>query len=138
MGLDAQTGAGVAYLSLPVAGGIVPLIFLLAERRNRFLRFHAAQALLLGLMPVVLALVLVGAAAAVVGGLAVSGFSTNSAQDFGTAMAIGAVIYVALLALCVAGWIWGLVVAFSGQVASLPVLGGLASRLVGGLPSRAA
>src|SRR5512146_2213963 len=78
LGIDPQAGAGLAYLSIPIAWVIVPIIFYAAEKRNRFLRFHAAQALALSVAPVALALIL--GVLAIVGTLILAALGLASAN----------------------------------------------------------
>jgi hypothetical protein len=46
MGIDPAIAAGLAYLLGGHFAGVVPIVWLIAEKRNRFIRFHTAQALL--------------------------------------------------------------------------------------------
>ncbi|HEU0027551.1 MAG TPA: hypothetical protein VFQ25_10580 [Ktedonobacterales bacterium] len=145
IGIDPQAGAGLAYLSIPIAWVIVPIIFYAAEKRNRFLRFHAAQALALSVAPAALALLL--AVLAIVGtlilaalGLAAVNPTTGAvspetagagAAVFGTLLVIAAILYGALTLVWFIVWIWGMVAGFTGQMTSFPVIGGIADRMVG-------
>src|SRR5881398_1638733 len=54
IGMDPKVAAGLSYLV-----GIIGLIFFFIEKQNRFVRFHALQAILLGVSATVLYIVLV-------------------------------------------------------------------------------
>ncbi len=146
IGIDPQVGAGLAYLSLPVAWVVVPIIFYAAEKHNRFLRFHAAQALALSIAPFALALLF--AALTVIGtqilaalglatvntatGMVNPGAATAGAAVFGTLLVIGGILYAALMLAWFVIWIWGIVAGFTGRATSFPIIGGIADRMVGG------
>lgn len=148
IGIDPQAGAGLAYLSIPIAWVIVPIIFYAAEKRNRFLRFHAAQALALSIAPVALALVLavlaiLGTLMLTAAGLAAIDPATGTVRPeaagagaavFGTLLVIAAILYGALTLVWFILWIWGMVAGFTGQMTSFPVIGGIAERMVGPQP----
>ena len=112
-GLEPQFAAALAYLAGPFSG----LIILLAERTNRFVRFHAWQAIFglggLGLLAVGL---LLGAFL----GLFVS------PSMFTTLYALAAIVAVAWLGV----WALCLVKAFGGSALRLPLVGNYAERRV--------
>jgi uncharacterized membrane protein len=148
MGIDPQVGAGLAYLSIPVAWMVVPIIFYAAEKRNRFLRFHSAQALVLSIAPIALGLLL--AALAIIGTLVLAalgmatvdtatgtvntGAASAGAAVFGTLIVIGGFLYAVLGLVWFVIWIWGIVAGFTGQATSFPIIGGIARRMVDGAP----
>lgn len=148
IGIDPQVGAGLAYLTIPIAWVVVPIIFYAAEKRNRFLRFHAAQALALSIAPVALGLLLVvvamvGALILAAIGLATVDTATGAirpgaagagAAVFGTLIVIGGILYGVLTLVWFVIWIWGIVAGFTGQATSFPIIGGIAERMVGGAP----
>ena len=49
MGMESHIAAGLSYFFSP----ILPLIFFLIEKSNRFVKFHAAQSMILGIGAVV-------------------------------------------------------------------------------------
>lgn len=110
-GLEPQFAAALAYLAGPFSG----LVLLLAERTNRFVRFHAWQAIVglggLGLLALVLLL------------CAFLGLFVSPA--------VFTTLYV-LAGLTAAGWlvVWGLclVKAFGGSAMRLPLVGSYAAR----------
>jgi uncharacterized membrane protein len=110
-GLEPQFAAALAYLAGPFSG----LIILLAERTNRFVRFHAWQAIIglggLGLLAV---------------GLLLSAFlglflSPSAFTALYMLAGVTAVVWLAVWALC-------LVKAFGGSTLKLPLAGGYAER----------
>ena len=54
MGMEAHIAAGLGYFFSP----ILPLIFFLIEKNNRFVKFHAMQSILLGAAYVIFFVVL--------------------------------------------------------------------------------
>ncbi|CAN5453100.1 hypothetical protein BH23ACI1_BH23ACI1_07320 [soil metagenome] len=110
-GLDREFAAALAYLAGPFSG----MTILLAERRNRYVRFHAWQAVLgLGGLGLLTFLLLLGAFA----GLVVSPevFTTLYRLAFAT------------LAVWVVLWIVLIVQAFTGRAWRLPLVGKAAAR----------
>ena len=71
IGMDPKVSAGLGYLI-----GILAIVFFFIEKQNRFVRFHALQAILLGVSIFVLyiALVILGVIAAVINSSALSAF----------------------------------------------------------------
>ena len=110
-GLEPQFAAALAYLAGPFSG----LIILLAERTNRFVRFHAWQAIIglggLGLLAVLLLIA------------AFLGLFLSPTVFWGLYIGSGlaAVIWLAAWAIC-------LIKAFGGSVLKLPLAGNLAER----------
>ena len=112
-GLEAPFAGALAYLAGPFSG----VVILLAERTNRFVRFHAWQAIIgLGGLAV-LALVLLLTAFL---GLFIS---PTLFQTLYISAGVGAVVWLLAWALC-------LVKAFGGSVWRLPIAGNLAARRV--------
>lgn len=110
-GLEPQFAAALAYLAGPFSG----IIILLAERTNRFVRFHAWQAIIglggLGLLAVALLT------------SAFLGLFVSPTLFFALYVGSGvaAVVWLAAWGLC-------LVKAFGGAVLKLPLAGNLAER----------
>jgi uncharacterized membrane protein len=112
-GLEPQFAATLAYLAGPLSG----IVILLAERTNRFVRFHAWQAILgLGSLGVLAVLVLLGAFL----GLFLS------PRVFTTLYMLAGVLAV----LWVIVWVLCLVKAFGGSAWKMPLIGGLAEKRV--------
>ena len=110
-GLEPQFAAAMAYLAGPLSGAII----LMAERSNRFVRFHAWQAILgLGGLAVLALLFLFLAFA----GLFVS---PSAFTTFSWLAAITGALWLAAWGLC-------LVKAFGGVAFKLPLVGDWAER----------
>jgi uncharacterized membrane protein len=116
LGIDPAIGAGLSYLPL------VGLIFFFAEKSNRFIRFHAAQSILLAI-----ALLAAGMMRWVVFAV-LDSFSSLTAFFFEQ----GLVCVFGLIGLAFLGlWIWGLVSGFTGTYTRLPLLGAIAESWAG-------
>lgn len=136
--LGAEVMAGIAYLlSLLSFVGFIGQIIIFAMEKNRFAKFHAAQAMLLGLVEAILfglyffvMLPLnIAASSAVDSGSAAAGAA--AAGSLGVAAIGGCVL--SLVGLALFGfWIWGMISAFTGKATKLPIIGGIAEGLAGG------
>ena len=104
IGLDPSIAAGIAYL-IPLAGVILYVI----EKTNRFVRFHAAQSMVLSITggAVWVMSLLIGAALGTLAGI------------------LSLVLYLGILAL----FVWGAFAGFTGRYLKLPVLGDFAEQL---------
>jgi uncharacterized membrane protein len=111
LGMDANVAAGLSYIY------IVGLIFFFVEKSNRFVKFHAAQAILLDIAATVLSILNSTI------NRSVSGGSTLATCVFGL---LGLGIF--------ALWIWGLIAGFTGRYVKFPIIGDWAERWAGGPP----
>lgn len=114
IGVDPNIAAGIGYL-IPIVG----LIFFFVEKTNRFVKFHAAQATLIGI---------IGVALSFLDGI------VNAAllyKSFGIAT-----LFTCLFSLLWLGWvglwIWGMVIGFGSKYVKMPVIGDIAERWAGG------
>ncbi len=124
--------AGIVYLlSLLSVVGLVLQIVVFAMEKNRYVKFHAAQAIAISVVEAVLFFVYfiinivigVGASADQSGAVALGGGLVS--------LLLGCVV--GLLGLgCLGLWIWGMISAFTGKETKLPVIGGFAENLAGG------
>lgn len=111
-GVDARLSSVLCYAGWWVTG----LVFLFAERRDRTVRFHAAQSLIVfGVLSV--ALFLCGGASAIAFFVATQTF--QMVQAFGNALWFGAVVL----------WLFLLLKTWRGEDWRVPLVGDLASRL---------
>ena len=125
-GLDANIAAAISYI------WIVGLIFFFLEKENRFIRFHAMQSVLYGIVWTVFMIVLIivgmiftfiGAALAATAGDAIGSL-------FGILVGVvWLLIWVVPLALLV-GLILTAVKAYQGQTVKLPIIGNMAEKIV--------
>lgn len=129
MGMEPHIAAGLGYLF-----GLLAIVFFFMEKRNRFVRFHNAQAILLSLAYVILfGLWLAAFFVVIVAGS--SGAATDSSTA-NTVAGFGLILLMLCIGVVVIGymvmWIWGLIAAFSGRVVKFPLIGAIAERWAGG------
>jgi uncharacterized membrane protein len=120
--MEAHIAAGLSYI------WILGLIFFFVEKSNRFVRFHAAQAILLGIGGVVLAIVWI-VLTAITGALTTVDQSGLATLAFGC---IGFCIPVLLWVGLIGVSLWGLVAGLTGQYVKMPIIGDIAERWAGG------
>ena len=118
-GLDENVAALLSYVMTWLTG----LIFFLIEKDSRLVRFHAMQALILGIIAVVASFVLWFAYFVVI----IVASQISGALGSLVSLLLGLVIFVFFAALLV-GWILGMVKAFQGQYFKLPVIGNFAEK----------
>lgn len=125
MGMEAHIAAGLSYI------WIVGLIFFFVEKNNRFVKFHAAQAILLGIAAFV-----VYVAFSILGTILAVGTSTTQSVAGATAglgmatvlFCVSGIIYLGFFAL----WLWGLISGFTGKYTKMPIIGNIAESWAGG------
>jgi len=112
-GLDANVAALLAYVLTWVTG----LVFFLIEKENRFVRFHAMQAILFGAGLTVISIVL----------SVVLGVVTYISWVLGTLASLAWLVFsVAFLV----AWVMCMVKAYQGKMFKLPVIGDMAEKIV--------
>lgn len=129
--LGAEAMSGLTYLIgiIPVVGFIGQII-LFAVEKNRFVKFHAAQAMLLSVGAIVLWIVSTVVDTALGFGMG-SASSIASAGSFGVAALVGCLFGILGLVFFIF-WIWGMIAAFTGKPTKLPIVGSIAEGLSGG------
>ncbi|PWT71322.1 MAG: hypothetical protein C5B60_11040 [Chloroflexi bacterium] len=122
MGMEAHIAAGLSYI------WILGLIFFFVEKSNRFVRFHAAQAILLGIGGVVLFFIwiVLGIISAAIAATDQTGIASLAFGCIFTC--IPALLALGLFALSV----WGLIAGFTGNYVKMPIIGDIAERWAGG------
>lgn len=126
IGIEPNIAAGLGYLV-----SIVAIIFFFMEKRNRFVKFHTAQAILL----TIAYLVFFGlwfAAFFIVIAASASSDPTNSGAVAGLALILMTLCIGVIALVYLALWIWGMVAAFTGRVVKFPLIGAIAQRWAGG------
>ena len=118
-GLDENVAALLSYVMTWVTG----LVFFLIEKESRLVRFHAVQALILGIIAVVASFVLWFAYIIII----IIANQISGALGTLVSLVLGLVIFVFFAALVV-GWILGMVKAYQGQYFKLPVIGNFAEK----------
>lgn len=113
-GLAANVAGALAYLLGPITG----IILLVIEKDSRFVRFHAAQAVVVGIAVVVVSIILT-VVSSILAFIPLLGWAVAALLSFG--FSIGAFVL----------WIVLMFKAYSGERWSVPVLGDYAPRLAG-------
>jgi uncharacterized membrane protein len=127
LGLDGNVAAALGY---PI--GIIAIISLIMEKENRFVKFHALQALLLYALVIVLwfAVVIITVILGIIGFAA-----TSAAGETGSALGglIGVLWWLIVMVIFVGafvGMIMAAVKAYQGNLFKLPIIGGMADKWV--------
>jgi uncharacterized membrane protein len=116
LGMEANVAAGLGYLF------IIGLIFFFIEKTNRFVKFHAAQAILLSIGGFGLGVVWT------VLGTMVAIATSNSLAVSTLLSCVFFLGYAGIAGL----WLWGIIAAFSGKYTKLPIIGDIAESWAGG------
>ena len=126
LGLDSNLGAMLCYLGniICCVGVILSVVFLVTEKENRFVKFHALQNLFLLAAAVVLGIVvaILGLILNIIFGMADLGF-------FAWLIIVG--LRFLLLLVFVILWIIAGIKAYGGQWYKLPFIGDLALNIAG-------
>ena len=124
LNLDYNVAAGLSYLPVCLVNVIAPIIWLSTEpKENRFLRFHAMQALFL----------VGGAIASIIGVVVVFGIlgAVLSTVSEGLAAIVGLIGFLAYIGVFIAFLglsIMGIIKAWGGNVWKMPIIGNLAEK----------
>ena len=123
LGLDGNVAAALCY---PI--GILAIVCLIMEKENRFVKFHALQALLLfaGAIVIMIALWVIGAIV-VIGGIAASA-ATNSGAFGGLVGMLLGIVWLVFVIAFIAAIVMGAVKAYGGVEFKLPVIGNMAEK----------
>jgi uncharacterized membrane protein len=130
IGMEPNLAAGLGYLF-----GILGLIFFFIEKTNRFVKFHAAQVILLAIGWLGLAIIWT-----ILSTVASAAFASSYGVG-GTAATAGTAVIVTGIIACISGitylgmlglWLWGMISAFQGKYTKLPIIGNIAERMAGG------
>ncbi len=113
IGLDANVAALVAYIATWITG----LIIYLTEKENRFVRFHAMQAILLGVTTIVIYI-----------GLGIVMIILRLMSD--VLALLGGLLWLLFGLAFFAAWIFCMIKAYQGQLFKLPVIGDMAEKIV--------
>ena len=118
LGLDGNIAAALGY---PI--GIIALILIFIEKENKFVRFHAIQSLLWGLlmMIAIIAIAIVGTIVALAAGAA----SSTLGWIIGILVML---LYLAWLIACLGGMIYAAVKAYGNNLFKLPIVGSFAEK----------
>ena len=121
LGLESNVGAMLCYIANIICclGVILAVIFLVTEKENRFVKFHAVQSLFLVGVQLV-----VGIAVGIVGLLFRMALSTADLGLIAVLLVFG--LRIVLLLIFLAIWIFAGMKAYGGQWYKLPLIGNLA------------
>ncbi len=121
LGLDSNLGAMLCYIANIVCclGIILSVVFLITEKENRFVKFHALQSLFLFVVYAALAILvqIIGLVLRIAVGLILAGLMT---------WGLWAIVTLVVVIL----WVWAGIKAYSGQWYKLPGIGDLAWNIV--------
>lgn len=121
LGLDSNTGAMFCYIAnfLCCLGVILSIVFLVTEKENRFVKFHALQALFLVGVQIVIGIIV-----SILGLFLRFALETADLGLLSFFMILG--LRIILLLIFVIIWIWAGIKAYGGQWYKLPFIGDLA------------
>jgi uncharacterized membrane protein len=125
LGLESNVGAMLCYIANIICclGVILAVIFLVTEKENRFVKFHAVQSLFLVGVQLV-----VGIAVGIVGLLFRMALSSADLGLIAVLLVFG--LRIILLLVFLAIWIFAGMKAYGGQWYKLPLIGNLAWNMV--------
>ena len=130
-GMDPKVAGAISYI------WIVGLIFFFIEKENKFVRFHALQSILFGLVNSVLMIVLMIVAFILTFVFSIGAATAEAAGGGGAAGALGGllVLVVWLIFWLVAivmfiGLVYAAIKAYQGQKFKLPIIGNIAENIV--------
>jgi uncharacterized membrane protein len=116
LGLDANVGALLCYLPVCLVSLIFSIIVIIADKENRFVRFHAFQSLLLSAIYIVLVI-----AINILGGII-------GAVISGTLGSLFSLLTLVVLVGFIAAMVYGCIKGFQGQMFKFPVIGDMAEK----------
>jgi uncharacterized membrane protein len=123
-GLDENVAGALAYLF----GLLTGVVFFVVDKENEFVRFHAAQSMVLNVAVIGVYIVfsIVGAILSVLffGDLFLTGGLLTGLLSLLTFL-VGMVLFVGVLAL----WVYLMYTAYKGKTVKLPIVGGFAERI---------
>lgn len=125
LNLDSNVGAMLCYIAnfLCCIGVILAIIFLVTEKENRFVKFHAVQSLLLAALQIVVGIII-----GILGLLLSLALNAFDMSWIAWILILG--LRFILLFVFLVLWIMGGVKAYSGQWYKLPIIGNFAWSMV--------
>jgi uncharacterized membrane protein len=126
VGLEPNIAAALSYI------WIVGLIFFIMEKENRFIRFHALQSILYGVVWVVAVIVLmiVNVIIAIAFGVVASATGEASTIVGMIVWLLSMFIWLVFPLVYLGGLIFAAVKAYQGKTFKLPIIGNMAERMV--------
>lgn len=124
LNLDYNVAAGLSYIPICLLNPIVPIIWLVTEpKENKFVRFHALQALFLVAFYIV-GMIVIGIVGAILG--AVLGVASEALAAIAGIIALLGYLAVVLGFLVMS--VIGIIKGFGGQIWKAPIIGNLAEK----------
>jgi uncharacterized membrane protein len=120
-GLDENVAAALSY----VLGVLTGILFYLLERENEFVRFHAAQSIV-----VFGAFLVAGAALGILSTVASAGLAGGGFLAFGLLSLFVSLVWFLVAAAGFVLWLYLIVRAYQGATPRIPVAAGIADGLV--------
>lgn len=120
-GLSPNAAALIAYLFVPVTS----IVFIVAEKQNRLVRFHAWQSLFYGI-----SLSVFGFALGIVIGIISFAVSSISTVAGFLVTFVSCLLWIALAIAIFISWIFCLIKAWRGEFYKLPVVGKFAEKMI--------
>jgi uncharacterized membrane protein len=121
LGLDSNVGAMLCYIAnfICCLGVILSIVFLVTEKENRFVKFHALQSLFLFAGYIILAVI-----------VEILGLALRFAVGLILAQLMAWGLWAVITLIVVILWIWAGIKAYGGQWHKLPGVGNLAWNIV--------
>jgi uncharacterized membrane protein len=125
LGLDSNLGAMLCYIAnfLCCIGLVLAIVFLVTEKENRFVKFHAAQSLFLALVQIALCIVM-GILTQILG--VILGMIHMGFLAFFLTWGLGLILFVIFAIV----WVLAGIKAYGGQWYKLPLIGEFAWKAV--------
>jgi len=121
LGLDSNVGAMLCYIAnfICCLGVILSIVFLITEKENRFVKFHALQSLFVFVGYIALAII-----------VEILGVALRFALGLLLSQLIAWGLWAVITLIVVILWIWAGIKAYGGQWHKLPGVGSLAWNIV--------
>jgi uncharacterized membrane protein len=125
-GLDPKVAGALSYI------WIVGLIFFFIEKENRFIRFHAMQSIIFGVVNIVIMMVLAVLAVILTFAFGIGGAIVGGVVGGLVSMLVWVVwlIFWLFVLIFIVGLIFAAVKAYQGQMFKLPIIGNMAEKIV--------
>ena len=124
LNLDYNVAAGLGYLPICLINPILPIIMLVTEpKENKFVRFHAMQALFLlgGYIVSIIAVAILATVLTLVG--------ATMSETLGAILGlVGGLLYFAVIIAFLVLSVVGIIKAWGGNIWRAPIIGGLADK----------
>ena len=125
LGLDGNLAAALGY---PI--GIIAIISVIMEKENRFVKFHALQAILLHVLAIVVMIALwILIVILTIAGVAAAA-ATNSGAVGGLVGMLMGLLWLVFIVLYIVALIYAAVKSYQGNMFKLPIIGNMADKWI--------